>query len=209
MRREDAVRALKLGFRRDTLLSLQDKHGDFTCDFIYVIRDSDAGDVHFYATSTPRDVEKALRIGAGALDKEVVAYADGSGTQFNKPAGIGVAVMRPWADMQMIAENIGLGSNNRAELCAIWRALRAVPHVEQRLVIRTDSEYAIGSLTKDWVPQKNAGLIANIRFDLGSRHNVRFEHVPGHAGVDGNEIADLLSKMGRKWIRKETLFEGD
>lgn len=209
MKRDDAARALSLGFRRDTLLALhhQEKPGGFISDQIYVVQSGLFGEMHFYRTSTAKEVERAFRQGM-YLDP-IGAYADGSGTSFDKPAGIGVTLFWPSGEREMIAENIGLGSNNRAELCAVWRALRAFPHVQQKLVIYTDSEYAIGSLTKDWAPQKNVGLIVNIRADLALRPHVQFEHVAGHAGVAGNETADLLSKIGRKWTAAATVYEGD
>lgn len=140
---------------------------------------------------------------------EFIAYCDGSGTTGDKPAGIGCYINRVVDKPLFFAENIGPGTNNRAELCAIWRALRTFPDVSQKLLIRTDSEYAIGSLTKDWARNKNEELITNIRLDLGHRRgNVRFEHVDGHSGVEGNEVADKLAAIGRKIITTVSVYEG-
>lgn len=137
------------------------------------------------------------------LDSEVVAYCDGSGTTFEKPAGIGVVVYDPFREPLLIAENIGLGTNNVAELKAIWRALKAVPDTRRKILIRSDSEYALGSCSEEgWRPKANVDLIAQVRQDLAIRAGrVRFEHVDGHAGVEGNEIADRLAKVGRLLVK--------
>lgn len=130
-----------------------------------------------------------------------IAYTDGSGTTDSKEAGIGVALYQPGFAPLLVAEHIGKGSNNRAELSALWRAMRLMPDVQAWLHVLSDSEYAVGSVTRDWQPQKHRELIAAVREDLAWRdHHVTFEHVEGHAGVEGNEIADGLSKIGRKHV---------
>jgi ribonuclease HI len=159
-----------------------------------------------YRSYNPIEIQAAFESVTGG---EIIAYCDGSGTTGDKPAGIGCYINRVVDKPLLFAENIGPGTNNRAELCAIWRALRTFPDVSQRLLIRTDSEYAIGSLTKDWARNKNEELITNIRLDLGHRRsNVHFEHVDGHSGVEGNEIADSLAKIGRKLVTTVSIYEG-
>lgn len=156
-----------------------------------------------------RALKRALR---GELAPEIVAYADGSGTTKDKAAGIGVYITAEGMEPLFIADNIGPGTNNRAELSAVWRALQEAPDMYTRILVRTDSEYTIGSLTGDWSAEANAELIKAIRNDLYWREatlsplistipaRVTFEHVRGHAGIDGNEVADLLSKAGRKHV---------
>jgi ribonuclease HI len=147
-----------------------------------------------------------LRLQAVDIYVPSIYYTDGSGTTFDKPAGIGVfANHGNYQDF--IAENIGHGTNNRAELVAIWRALRQQPSTAKPLLIFSDSEYAIGSCTKDWTPQKNADLIRDIRQDLALRTaDIVFNHVPGHKNIEGNEIADKLANIGRKLVTKVTLY---
>lgn len=136
-----------------------------------------------------------------------IAYTDGSGTTGKKPAGIGVYI-EDGDKKTFIAENIGLGTNNVAELTAIWRALRAFPNLHKRILIRSDSEYAIGILTEpNWCAQANPELVRRIREDLRLRGaNVQIEHVDGHSGVEGNELADALATMGRKTIQKISVY---
>lgn len=132
--------------------------------------------------------------------EKATVYTDGSGTTKDKPAGIGVYVI-DGPHRVFVSENIGNGTNNRAELCAIWRALRQFPWLHKPILVRSDSEYAIGSMTQDWHPNVNADLIRRMREDLAERNfKVEFEHVPGHSKIEGNEIADRLSGVGRKLV---------
>ena len=212
--RDQASRGLSAGWRKDTLLYLDEvlrcgeTGGDFVADWAFATNpDPSCGLVSrhlIYSSFTPQDIDLAF----GPARDEVVAFCDGSGNKNDGPAGIGVVVYRPWTRAELIAENIGLGTNNRAELCAVWRALRAVPNTSQKLLIRTDSEYSIGSLTKEWARNFNASLIENIRIDLAQRPNVRFLHVDGHSGIEGNETADRLAGMGRKIVTLVTPYEG-
>ena len=70
----------------------------------------------------------------------------------------------------------------------------------RELVVRSDSMYAIGAVTAPQGPEphhKNARLIVIVRRMLLGRV-VTFEHVEGHAGVEGNERADVLAGLARK-----------
>ena len=129
-------------------------------------------------------------------------WADGSGTTFDNIAGIGVVVEIPdwWAGWETIeiSENIGFGTNNVAELSAIWKGLRVIPDLTRVITVRSDSQYAMGVLMNlGWSLTKNVDLINNIRVDLSYR-KVTFEHVKGHSGIKQNERCDELANQGRK-----------
>lgn len=163
-----------------------------------------------YKGATERQIANTLaRLSYPCDDGVVNAYTDGSGTTKEKSAGIGVVLYRAGGETEFIAENIGNGTNNRAELCAIWRALRAVPDIHQPIRVHSDSEYAIGALTQNWERNKNAKLIECIRRDVALRENLSFEHVDGHAGHEGNEVADRLAAMGRKLVTQVTEYPND
>jgi len=156
----------------------------------------------FYPSTTAFEIADAFR---KRMPNPVVCYTDGSGTTSKKNAGIGVVVYERGYSPVYIAENIGLGTNNRAELMAIWRALKQFPDKTQPIKIYSDSEYAIGSLTLNWSPQANEELIRHIRQDLSLRYDISIEHVDGHSGHEGNELADQLANMGRKSVKKVSL----
>lgn len=216
LNRTQAAQMIQNGWAKELILALNKSLAQAN-DFVYeFVGDwgvaTDAG-LFIYRSYCPADVRRAF-LRDHSPHVVVSAYTDGSGTSSDKPAGVGAVLYEPGQPPRMYAENIGPGTNNRAELCAVWRALRAVPDRHQRITIYSDSEYAIGALTKDWTRNANAELIKNIREDLDRRwvdaheRAVTFEHVDGHSGVPGNEVADRLSKIGRKFVAQVSLYEG-
>lgn len=96
-------------------------------------------------------------------------------------------------------------TNNRAELSAIYFALEDIPG---DLVINTDSQYSINSITqwakgwaaRGWItsqgkPVENQDLIKEILRIQGNR-NIEYNHVYGHQGNVYNERCDVLAKEG-------------
>ncbi|KAF8340351.1 ribonuclease H-like domain-containing protein [Cantharellus anzutake] len=139
-------------------------------------------------------------------------YTDGAckgNGQEGSTAGIGV-----WwgaGDPRNLSERCpGAQTNNRAELIALIRALETTP-LEQKLLVRTDSEYSIKCVT-DWLPGwrkkgfRNAkgNKIANLDIILYLEAlverklpgTIRFEWVEGHSGNVGNDAADRLATEG-------------
>lgn len=137
----------------------------------------------------------------------VVVYADGACSGNPGPAGIGIRV-EDGAASRELSEYLGPATNNIAELTAILRAAELFGNDERPIEIRTDSQYAIGVLTKGWKAKANTELVAQVKralARLGDR--VRLVYVPGHAAVAGNERADSLARaaiVARKssgWVR--------
>lgn len=132
----------------------------------------------------------------------LVAYTDGSGTRAHMPSGAGVVVYDGATIIMEASRHLGNGTNNHAELSAVRVALYITNTAELRareLLVRSDSMYTIGSLTREEdceAYRPNAVLINIIRRMMAGRA-VRFEHVRGHAGVVGNERADELANLGR------------
>ncbi|MFO0611836.1 MAG: ribonuclease H [Polyangiaceae bacterium] len=119
-------------------------------------------------------------------------YTDGACTGNPGPAGVGVVVVLPEERLE-ISEYLGEGTNNIAELTAILRGIEEAPPAGH-LVIHTDSQYAIGVLSKNWKPKKNIELIGEIKDRIRARRKVSFVYVPGHAGVPLNERCDQLAR---------------
>lgn len=125
-----------------------------------------------------------------------VAYTDGACTGNPGPAGSGTIVIAPGGKIRESYAYLGEGTNNIAELTAVLHALERTPAGES-LVLHTDSQYAIGVLTKGWKAKANVALIEKIRGALRGR-KVTFVYVPGHAGVPMNERADELAREAIK-----------
>ena len=121
------------------------------------------------------------------------AYTDGACTGNPGPAGLGVILVAPdGTTMTEGSEYLGEATNNIAELTAIGRALERSPPSDP-IVVYTDSQYAIGVLSKGWKAKANKELIEGIRAQLVGR-TVHLEYVRGHAGIPLNERADELAR---------------
>src|SRR5687768_14811716 len=97
-------------------------------------------------------------------------------------------------------------SSTRAELAAIWTALLTTPE-NFTAIIKTDSQAAIDGITKALSINKmntqaflkllNRTLITNIVHTIRSKSiNCHLIKIKGHSGLEGNERADHLAKLG-------------
>jgi ribonuclease HI len=154
------------------------------------LRDDDACIPATPATSAPRTAGVAAR---GAPSDAWVAYTDGACSGNPGPAGSGVVLVAPDGKMHEGLEYLGEGTNNVAELTGILRALEWIPGEARRIVVHTDSQYAIGVLQKGWKAKANQDLVARTR-RLVEKRGARLVYVPGHQGVALNERADELAR---------------
>ena len=98
-----------------------------------------------------------------------------------------------------------MATNNRAELEAIADAVSYVAtlggdepayiFVDNRIAMRI----AIGRLCPGWAEGTAASIWSTLESIAGVRR-VHFIWVPGHAGIDGNEVADHLAKLGSSGV---------
>ncbi len=119
-------------------------------------------------------------------------YADGASSGNPGPSGIGV-LLRYREHEKEISRNIGLGTNNIAELEAIRTGLLEVKNPDMPVRVYTDSGYAYGLLTLGWKAKKNTELVSDIRMLMKRFKNLTFIKVKGHSGIEGNERADKLA----------------
>ena len=97
-----------------------------------------------------------------------------------------------------------VGSNNTAELSAIWwglyimRALSLLGDVE--VTIYGDSEYAGKMANGSWKPKENKELVRNVKgmwqTTLLNCNSLVWAHVRAHQGNYYNEMADELANRG-------------
>jgi ribonuclease HI len=123
-----------------------------------------------------------------------IAYTDGACSGNPGPAGLGVVLVDPSGNAREAYEYLGVSTNNVAELTAIYRALQGLDDKSAQAVIHTDSQYAIGVLSKGWKAKANQQLILEIRLLLKTLPNVSFVYVRGHVGIPLNERADALAR---------------
>lgn len=146
-----------------------------------------------------RSTERKATAAAAALAPGAVpahawtVYADGACSGNPGPAGLGIVLVAPNGTIAEGFEYLGVATNNVAELTGILRAAEIVPDGDAA-VVHTDSQYAIGVLTKGWKAKANQELIAGIKVALARRSGWRIVYVPGHSGVPLNERADELAR---------------
>ncbi|TTF11761.1 Ribonuclease H1 [Bagarius yarrelli] len=170
--------------------------------------ESDKGSVK-RAKLEPSDADSTT--GLTYMGDAVVVYTDGCCSKNGRHgarAGIGVY----WGPNHPfnVAERLsGRQTNQRAELQAACKALeQAIDMDIRKLVLYTDSKFTINGITswvKNWKNNgwrlKTGGAVVNQEDfqkldELNNELDVKWMHIPGHAGYLGNEEADRLSREG-------------
>lgn len=143
--------------------------------------------------------------------QDVIVYCDGAWKGSTDSGGWGAVIIVD-GDRENAKEIYGgkKGStNNQMEITAALRALEYLTS-PSRVKIITDSQYLVNGASKwlegwkkkGWVtgkkePVKNDDLWKALD-TIKSRHEVSWEWVKGHSGVEGNERADTLATMGAR-----------
>ena len=134
----------------------------------------------------------------------VTLYTDGSALGNPGPGGYG-AVLMMGEHRKELSGGFRLTTNNRMEILGVIKGLESLQercHVE----LFSDSQYVINGIIKGWAKKwKSKGWMRNktdkaINPDLWDqlltqvgRHDVAFNWVRGHTGVEENERADRLA----------------
>ena len=126
---------------------------------------------------------------------EGLLYIDGAAFGNPGPSGIGIVLIVDGETVVTRSEDIGYGTNNRAEYTALLEGLRtARDRGVTDLVVRSDSQLLVRQMLGEY-KVKNKGLVP-LRIEAQSLargfNHVTYEHVPREL----NEEADALSKMG-------------
>jgi len=135
---------------------------------------------------------------------EWVAFTDG-GCKGGKATIGGVVLNMATGDRVTFSLGVkGEGTNNIAELSAIAYALKQIttPPSETSVLIKTDSQYAIGVLTLGHKAKANAMLVAKVKALMKPFASISMEWVRGHSGHEGNSIADYLATDARRETQK-------
>jgi len=134
-----------------------------------------------------------------------IIYCDGACKGNPGLAGSGLVVYRNGEKTFMSGAFETKGTNNTAELKALLHSLKIAQRLNEKVLIKTDSNYSINTITKwaytwkknGWKKKggiKNLDLIKEIHNLYDSLHKkITIEYVKGHAGIEGNELADTMA----------------
>lgn len=136
-----------------------------------------------------------------------LAFTDGSAIPNPGPSGAGVWASIPGNSPIYLYQSLGIESNNNGELWAIGMALQY--YIDEKLncdiVIATDSDWAIGKITKGHRSKgkaRHSSTVSAINKLIASINRpIQFIWVHAHSGHAYNEIADHLAKLGSKVSR--------
>lgn len=142
--------------------------------------------------AAPSPQEPAVAAQAAAVDP-IHVWTDGACTGNPGPAGLGAVIIDGGQEREL-SEYLGEGTNNIAELMAIFRGLEEVKDRERTVFVYSDSTYAIGVLSKNWKAKANTELIEKIRRLVRQFGDLRFVKVAAHSGVVLNERVDELAR---------------
>jgi ribonuclease HI len=136
-------------------------------------------------------------------------FVDGS-CRANGNGGLGIVWIKNGKKVFEYSKGFKEVTNNKMELLAIGYALLSIKKPIDSLEIVSDSEYAIGVLTKPWNPKKNVELIARIKKQIEKtqkliKEPIKFRHIRGHQKTGGTDIifnnrADSLAQSESSMI---------
>jgi ribonuclease HI len=142
-------------------------------------------------------------------DRTIIVYADGGAAGNPGPGGWGAIVLTPDDEVAELGGGAPHTTNNRMELTAAIEALRYLRGVEERVTLYSDSTYVVRGISQ-WIKAwKKRGwktvegsevlnrdlweTLDRLASERGLRGAIMWHHVPGHAGIGGNERADQIA----------------
>ena len=135
------------------------------------------------------------------MDNQIVIYTDGAARGNPGRGGYGVVMMFGGKKKEMFA-GYRLTTNNRMELMAVIVALEALKRNDLPVLIYTDSQYIVNTVTKKWLDtwvktdfkggKKNKDLWLKY-YALSRQFAITFQWVKGHAANVYNNRCDELA----------------
>ena len=127
---------------------------------------------------------------------DFLVYADGSCKGNPGPGGWGVVIVQPDGSMSRHHGSDPATTNNKMEITAAIEGLRRTDP-GSCVLLRSDSQYVINTMTLNWKRRKNHDLWALLDRETALR-KVTFEWVRGHNSDPLNELADELANRGSR-----------
>ena len=139
------------------------------------------------------------------MKHNVTIYTDGSSRGNPGPGGYG-AILITGQHKKELSGGYLKTTNNRMEMTAAVKALHAIRnrdrseviiYSDSNLMVKGMNEWLTGWKAKGWrnaskKPVENKDLWVQLD-ELSAMHDVTWQHVKGHDGNEGNELADRMS----------------
>ena len=131
-------------------------------------------------------------------------YTDGACHSSTKIGGIGIVFTKNNQIIYTFNKKFIDTTNNRMEILAIIYALHAISKPIDIINIYSDSQYAIGCITKNWSRKKNTDLWQLFDKVYSKAKtlcpNIQFNWVKGHDINEFNNVADKLAVEASNFI---------
>lgn len=123
--------------------------------------------------------------------QKIKIYTDGAFSGNRQSGGWGVYI--PDLNFRMVG-NENNTTINRMELTAALKALEYINKIFDNIFVEiySDSMYLVGGMELGWSKEINQDLWKKLDY-YKNNTNVKFIHIPGHAGINENEIVDKLA----------------
>lgn len=156
-----------------------------------------------------KNTTQTTKSAKGTENTNISIYCDGACSGNPGNAGSGLAMYQNGVKPTLYYGNyVPNGTNNIAELNALYKALllASEANTSEKITILSDSKYSIDCITtwaygwkkNGWT--KKSGEIKNLELikDAHSlyqqiKDKIIIKHVKGHAGIEGNELADRMA----------------
>lgn len=134
---------------------------------------------------------------------KLIANIDGA--SFGNPGASGLGVVLRDAQGKVLkeyCENIGIGTNNRAEYMALLKSIDLAEEFgATELVVRSDSLLVVSQMSGLFkIKDSNIKIFVKEAHKRLTRSNMKFKIV--HVPRELNKVADRLSKKGAKLVEE-------
>lgn len=133
----------------------------------------------------------------------MIFYTDGAYSQSRNKGGFSFIEYCDNKPKRKYYKSIVNATNQQAEMLAVMSVFKYIlkNHQDKNHIIITDSMYVIGTSTLNYKINCNKELWQRyFKLYKPLKNKITFQHVPGHKGIEGNEICDILAVIASESI---------